>query len=222
MPPPQQSTQKNLFRSIFARRTAFLIVFFIVFMLSYGILFAIDFIPETPKEDEANATVVTQEQEAIPVVSVMVDPYPQRMLIDALDKNIAILNPESRAIAELDIALLSGAVRHPDSADFAEAGNMFLFGHSSYLPTVFNKNFQAFNDIQKLVWGDVIRVQSSDTEYRYRVSKVYKTKASETDVTFDHDSPKLTLVTCDSFGSKDERFVVEAELIDTSVLIEGT
>ena len=126
-----------------------------------------------------------------------------------------IQNPKGRAVAELDKALLTGAVRHPDSADFKNTGNMFLFGHSSYLPHVFNKNFQAFNDIQKLVWGDIIRVQSSDTEYRYRVNNVYKTKAGDAEVTLDHARAKLTLVTCNSFGSKDERFVVEAELFET-------
>ena len=65
------------------------------------------------------------------------------------------------------------------------------------------------------MWGDIIRVQSSDTEYRYRVNNVYKTKAGDAEVTLDHESAKLTLVTCNSFGSKDERFVVEAELFET-------
>jgi LPXTG-site transpeptidase (sortase) family protein len=215
MPPTPETEQKNFLERIFAHKTAFLIVFFIVFIVTYGILFALDLIPEPPEENEATEAEAANEEEVIPIA---VDPYPQRMFIDALDKEVAILNPESRAIPDLDIALLSGVVRHPDSADFADEGNMFLFGHSSYLPNVFNKNFQAFNDIQKLVWGDVIRIQSSDTEYRYRVSKVYKTKASETTVALDHDSAKLTLVTCDSFGSKDERFVVEADLIETKVL----
>lgn len=193
-------------------------IFFIVFAVTYGVLFAMDFIPEAPENGEGGVEVI-EEQETILVSPAVVDPYPQRMIIEALNKDIVIQNPESREIADLDTALLSGAVRHPDSADFAEKGTMFLFGHASYLPHVFNKNFQAFNDIQKLVWGDSIRVQSSDTEYWYRVSKVYKTKASEAEVTLQHDSAKLTLVTCNSFGTKDERFVVEAELVETTPLL---
>ena len=98
---------------------------------------------------------------------------------------------------------------------------MFLFGHSSYLPHVLNKNFQAFNDIQKLVWGDIIRVQSSDTERQYRVSRVYKTAASEAEVSFEGEGTRLTLVTCNSFGTKDDRFVVEAELVETRSLPES-
>lgn len=212
--PPQNP--KDLFEKILARKTAFLAVFFIVFLLTYGVLFAVDFIPEAPAQNEATATAVRKEE--MPVVPEIVDPYPQRLIIDALNKDIVIQNPESRAIADLDAALLLGAVRHPDSADFAKVGTMFLFGHASYLPHVFNKNFQTFNEIQKLVWGDIIRVQSSDTEYRYRVSKVYQTKASEAEVILANDRARLTLVTCNSFGSKDDRFVIEAELIETKAI----
>jgi LPXTG-site transpeptidase (sortase) family protein len=219
MPPTETPEQKGFLENILAHKAAFVIVFFIIFILTYGILIAIDFIPETPKEEEEPVTMIEAKQEEIPLApAVVVDPYPTRIFIDSLDKDIKILNPESREVTDLDTALFSGVVRHPDSADFATVGTMFLFGHSSYLPHVFNKNFQAFNEIQKLVWGDIIRLQSSDTEYRYRVSKVYKTKAGDADVALEHDSAKLTLVTCNSFGSKDERFVVEAELVETRAL----
>lgn len=213
MPPFPPS---GLFDRILARKGAFFLVFFLIFFLTYGLLYAIDFIPEKPEEEKEPAPIVREEPEPLPPVAA--DPYPQRMIIDALDKNIVIQNPASREVADLDKALLTGAVRHPDSADFADTGNIFLFGHSSYLPHVFNKNFQAFNEIQKLTWGDIIRVQSSDTEYRYRVVRVYKTKVSEAKVTLDGEEATLTLVTCNSFGAKDERFVVEAELVETQKL----
>jgi LPXTG-site transpeptidase (sortase) family protein len=109
-------------------------------------------------------------------------------------------------------------VRHPDSADFKNVGNIFILGHSSYLPNVVNKSFQAFNGIQKMTWGDKIRLQSADTEYIYRVEKVYKTKASDAVVPPTPGKARLTLATCNSFGSKDDRFVVEAVLIDTKPL----
>ncbi|MCA9366570.1 sortase, partial [Candidatus Kaiserbacteria bacterium] len=108
------------------------------------------------------------------------DPLPSRIIFDALDgKSVTVLNPTSNSVAALDEALLTGVVRHPDSADLVSNGNVFILGHSSYLPNVFNKNFQAFNGIQNLTWGDTIRVQSSDTEYIYRVDKVFKAKTSE-------------------------------------------
>ncbi|MBI4086382.1 sortase [Candidatus Kaiserbacteria bacterium] len=216
MPPPDNN---GLFERILAHKLSFFVVFFIVFLVSYGVLYAVDFIPEAPEEKEEPVPAVTTDPEPAPLV--VTDPYPKRMIIEALEKDIVIQNPESRTVADLDKALLTGAVRHPDSATFAEDGTMFLFGHSSYLPHVFNKNFQAFNDVQKLVWGDIIKVQSSNVEYRYRVNKVYKTKAEDASVTLGGTKKKLTLVTCNSFGSKDERFVVEADLVETVALAEN-
>ena len=214
--------KKDLFERIWERKFIFFAVFLTVFTISYGILFAIDFIPEAPENEENSVALEaenTQISEEI-LDEIVVDPLPVRIIIDALDRDVEVLNPESREIADLDAALLDGAVRHPDSADFSETGNMFLFGHSSYLPTVHNRNFQAFNGIQDLVWGDVIRVQSGDMEYVYRVQKVYKTSASVGTILLDNTESKLTLSTCNSFGSKDDRFIVEADLVDSYPLVD--
>lgn len=143
---------------------------------------------------------------------------PVEIQIDKLNKRVEILNPESRSVSVLDSALQKGAVRHPDSANLAQEGNMFILGHSSRLPNVFNKNYQAFNDIETLEWGDTIRVFSNDTEYIYRVEKVYEAKASTVVVPIANTGARLTLATCDSFGSKDDRFIVEASLQGTKPL----
>jgi LPXTG-site transpeptidase (sortase) family protein len=207
--------EKDLFDRIWEQKLTFVLVFFGIITLTYGILFAIDFIPEAPEVTEK-----TEELSPAPTVEIVrdevksLDPTPNRIIIDKLDREIVILNPDTSTIEALDAALLEGVVRHPDSADFGQEGTMFLLGHSSYLPNVFNKNFQAFNGIQKLTWGDRIRVQSSDTEYVYRVDRVYETKASEAEIEIVTGEPKLALATCDSFGAKDDRFVVEATLIE--------
>lgn len=148
-----------------------------------------------------------------------IDPLPLKIVFDDLNgKTISVQNPTSRAIPDLDNALLSGVVRHPDSADFVNVGNIFILGHSSYLPNVFNKNFQAFNEIQSLTWGDTIRLQSGDTEYVYQVDRVYKANASALEVPNSRGEAKLTLATCNSFGSKDDRFIVEASLVEKRTL----
>jgi LPXTG-site transpeptidase (sortase) family protein len=214
----------ELYRQIRLRKGAFFVMFFVAVLLAYTVLFIIDFIPEPIKEvpvDEsaiqAQVAEVAEEeqdvevtQEVVPVVD---SPLPLKIIFDTLDKEITVLNPESREVAALDTALLDGAVRHPDSADFADDGNIFILAHSSYLPNVFNKNFQAFNGIQDLTWGDTVRLQSEDMEYVYRVDKVYKAKASELFVPETPGEAKLTLATCNSFGSKDDRFMVEATLV---------
>ncbi len=137
---------------------------------------------------------------------------PVEIHIDRLDRTIPVLNPVSRAIDDLDAALLNGAVRHPDSADFEREGNIFILGHSSRLPNVMNRNFQIFNSIENLKWGDVIRVRSYDMEYIYRVDRVYEAKASQVTIPIAGTGPRLTLVTCDNLGAIEDRFILEATL----------
>lgn len=217
----------TLFERMWERKGPFWLAFFVVFMISYGALYAVDFVPQRPApaqqaaDTEITPAVVDKDesvQESAVEVSRVALPYPVRIVIDELGTDVRVLNPQENTIAALDAALLEGVVRHPDSANFSETGTMFLFGHSSYLPVVHNKNFQAFNGIQKLRWGDTVRVFSEDAEYVYRVTTVAKVAASDTSVSLDSEKNRLVLVTCNSFGSKDDRFMVEAELIEKRAL----
>lgn len=209
---------------IWERKYAFFGVFMLILMLTYGALYAVDFYPEpttatstpmTALEPAATGTVpvVNLSEKPVAKAPATTDPLPTRILIDKLDREVKVLNPKSDTIEAMDAALLEGVVRHPDSATFAKTGTMFFLGHSSYLPTVYNKNFQAFNGIQKLEWGDEIRVQSKSTEYVYRVQKVYEVKASVASADIQWKKAAIVLVTCNSFGSKDDRFVVEGYLV---------
>lgn len=243
-------TPGPLFTSAFEQRVVFFLVFMGVLSLTYGFLFVIDFLPETPKDTSVMPALMTatttpttpttsvplktpgettspstlstpsapsshDQLIASPSHTSSIDPYPNEIIFDTLDhKSVKVLNPNSRSITALDNALLSGVVRHPDSASFVNTGTIFLLGHSSYLPVVHNKNFQAFNGIQKLAWGDTVRLRSTDTEYVYRVDRVYQAKAEDSEVKIVTGTPKLTLATCNSFGAKDDRFVVEATLVE--------
>lgn len=154
-----------------------------------------------------------------PPVAASASAIPQTMILDSLGgRRVPVVNPTSRAIADLDEALLSGAVRHPDSADFSSDGNIFILGHSSHLPNVINRNFQVFNGLENMTWGDRIRLHSDTTEYIYRVERVYEALASEVIVPFTPGEARLTLATCNNFGSRDDRFIVEARLIGTQAL----
>jgi LPXTG-site transpeptidase (sortase) family protein len=207
------------------KAAAFLFVFFVVFTLSYVVLTAFGAVPTSDVSsadselatlgttDEATEVVATTTVDAEPAVVPTEDVLPFTIIIDKLDRELPVLNPQSRTIADLDTALLDGVVRHPDSATFADDGNMFILGHSSYLPKVNNPYFQAFNGIQNLEWGDTIRVRSGDTEYVYEVERVYKAKANELEVPIANTGKRLTLATCNSFGSKDDRHIVEAKFL---------
>jgi LPXTG-site transpeptidase (sortase) family protein len=219
------------------RKIAFLITFFVIFTFSYAILYALDFYPEPAKSEakEVTSPITPAQTDVIktpviaPVASTSVVTHaaqtgatlpinailPIKMVIPTLNKTVTVLNPAGSSVSALDTALLSSVARHPESATLGENGNIFIMGHSSYLPVVHNHNYQALNGIQNLKWGDTISLFSSDTEYVYRVEKVYKAKASTLTVPVGGPDKTLTLATCNSFGTKDDRFIVEATLIST-------
>lgn len=219
--------ETSLFDAIWAKKVPFLVAFFVIFTVTYGVLYAIDFLPEAPQEtevEEATGTETDEVEEAdtdgdtpeAPVARVSPS-NPIAIAIPSLDRSVKVLNPDDSSVAALDEALLSGVVRHPDSAQLGEEGNILILGHSSYLPTVLNSNYQAFNGVQKLNWGDTIVLESADgIVYTYRVEKVYEEKASEVQIKTDVTGKRLTLITCNSFGTKEDRFIVEATLIDTA------
>lgn len=223
------------FEEIWERKVAFLLTFFLVFTMTYIALVALDWLPEEPAaeesvEVEAETTVesgVSAEENTAQAKAVVEDIstiisdeiiLPTSISIKKLDKVVPVLNPSSRNIADLDNALLNGVVRHPDSATLSQNGTVFILGHSSYLPKVLNKNFQAFNGIQKLEWGDIIEVSSENYVFEYRVEKVYRAQAKDVTVPIAGDEKTLTLATCNSFGSVDDRYIVEAKQISVKAL----
>jgi LPXTG-site transpeptidase (sortase) family protein len=216
----------QLFEQIWAVKTKFLVVFFVIFTISYLILSAVDFLPEPVEEVEvkAEATMAQNneqpefENEGTVTIVEETNVLPLEIKIEKLGKTVTVLNPESRSIADLDNALLNGVVRHPDSATLAQNGNVFILGHSSYLPNVFNPNFQAFNGIQDLVWGDMIEVKSENNVYIYRVEKVYRANAQDITVPIAGEEKLLTIATCNSFGSVDDRYIVEAKQVEVRSL----
>ncbi len=235
----------TLIELIWEQKITFLGTFFVVLTGTYVFLAAVDFLPEPPpvteemETDETKSLVGAAGDMASSTVAAPIDAtvgaleavtatatvqpeevsaLPVSIVIKKLDKTIVVHNPTSRAIAALDAALLDGVVRHPDSATLTQDGAMFLLGHSSYLPHVFNKNFQAFNGIQDLQWGDEIDVISDTSVYHYRVDKVYRAKAQEVTVPIAGSERTLTLATCNSFGSVDDRYIVEATQVGVDLL----
>ena len=138
---------------------------------------------------------------------------PTRIVIDKVGIDTAVLNPVKSDLATLDAELLGGAVRYPHSATLDKEGSVLIFGHQSYLPVVRNKAFKAFNDVQKLTAGDEIRVYSADRVYTYQVRSVVLVHADVSSVPLETAGHTLTLVTCNSLGTKEERYILKADLI---------
>jgi LPXTG-site transpeptidase (sortase) family protein len=127
-----------------------------------------------------------------------------------------VQNPSSTDIEDLDEALFKGAVRYPTSAKLGEEGNVLVFGHSSYLPIVHNQSFKAFNEISKLEEGAPIFIYSDGRRYTYAVESVEPANIENDAIPLAVDGAKLTLVTCNSFGDKTDRFIVTARLVNVT------
>ena len=136
--------------------------------------------------------------------------YPTRISISSVATDGVIVNPNSPNVDILDNALTQGAVRYPGSG-LPGIGNMFIFGHSTGFKIVQNKSFKIFNNIQNVKAGDEINVYTDKNVYIYKAISVEEVNKDETLVEFNTKGPAmLTLSTCDSFGSKSDRFVVKA------------
>ncbi len=136
--------------------------------------------------------------------------YPNRIVIPAVGTDGAVKNPSSINIDVLDNALTEGAVRYPGSG-VPGIGNMFIFGHSTGFKIVQNNAYKIFNKIKNVKEGDEVQVFSDKNVYIYKVTTVEEVNKDETLVEFNTKGPAmLTLSTCDSFGSKTDRFVVKA------------
>lgn len=211
-----------------------LVVFLAIFFLMCVFLVLIDFIPEAPKLAAATptttprVTTVAELTKSAPVqnVNLIAGPTPAvmqaetglrptRIVVAKVGVDAPVLNPVKSDIATLDNALLSGAVRYPGTAHLNEEGSVVIFGHQSYLPVVHNKAFKAFNDLQKLNQGDVISVYAGDTEFRYAVRSVQLVTTDFGSIALETKGQTLTLVTCNSLGAKEERYIVKADLIGT-------
>lgn len=214
-------TWGELVDALLLRKVAFLMTFFVVFLTTYALLAWFDLLPEAPTpeapviEEPVTETALTLGVVEEPAPAPALPVFPDTLVIDGLDRTVPVLNPNSRKVADLDAALLYGVVRHPDSATLEQVGTVLVLGHSSYLPTVLNPNFQAFNGIQHLEFGDTVRLQSGDVEYVYRVDRVYRAKAQDISVPIAGEEHRLVLATCNSFGSVDDRYIVEAGLLET-------
>lgn len=138
---------------------------------------------------------------------------PTRIIIPSIAVDTKVYIPRNTSIAVLDTELQKGPVYYPGSGTI-NSGNMFIFGHSTGHAVVINKAYKVFNELKNLNPGDIIYVESEGKRFTYKVRSVDKVDKDETLVTFDTKAHLLTLSTCNSFGSKSDRFVVVAEFVN--------
>lgn len=214
---------EDIVRVFHARPLAFSLIAGIVFILFFGLGLLFGLIPDLDQEpaDETSSFsgtgtvnhVVTRTRD-------VVGDEPVRIIIDAIGVDASIETPTSDDINVLDEALLRGVVHYPGSGDLEDTSNMFLFGHSTGFRVVQNQAFKAFNNLNDLVKGDLIRVRSEDKEYLYKVQSVTLVNADNAFVELTNKKKMLTLSTCNTFGQKQDRYVVEATYLSSYIFTE--
>ena len=228
--------KKGVLAQVESKSGAFAVVFLLLFGITFGFLMLVGATPDAPGttkdsdlalngSDGATATsgqtpASAQQGDATPATSISAadgsGQLPTRVIISKIGLNVTVSNPDTTDANVLDNALSKGAVRYPTSGSLGQNGTVLLFGHSSYLPIVHNQAYKTFDGIQDLKPGDIISVYSGSTEYRFSVTGVKVADATSDVVELPADAQHLTLVTCDSFATKSNRFVVTADLVSTN------
>lgn len=191
---------------------AFIFTFATLFGLTFVFLAAVNASPELALADIAQESV-TEAVAISPSATQMQSAFPVRVAAKSIGLDATVVNPPDTNIEILNKALLEGAVRYPTSAQLGVDGTLLLFGHSSYLPVVNNRAYKTFNNIQKLAEGEIISVYTDSYEYRYRVTSVESANATADAVSLPQDGKYLKLVTCNTFGKKEDRFIVSAVFV---------
>lgn len=232
---------KGILEKVSERSDSFAIAFVVFFFITFGFLTLVGATPNrsgavdsqiaetpavsgaadtaspvftpTPTAAPASQTVHTAPTNPAAVPSPGGIEAPVKVVIKKIGLNVSISNPDSTDVEVLDQNLLHGAVRYPSSALLGVDGTMLLFGHSSYLPIVHNQAYKAFDGIQNLQNGDIISVYSGTTEYQYSVTSERVADATSDVIELPQNGRHLTLVTCDSFATKSNRFVVTGDLV---------
>lgn len=208
---------------ILTKRWNFLWAFLLTFFITLSALIALGIAPKeliitssAPTRPVGTVGTTTPRANFEPLFARGAGEAPVGIEIPSVGVKANVSNPTATDIPTLDEALLTGAVRYPSSARMGEEGNVLIFGHSSYLPVVHNQSFKAFNEIAKLEVGAPILVYSNGRRYTYAVESVRPADVANDAIPLTTDGALLTLVTCNSFGDKSDRYIVTASLVSVA------
>lgn len=214
----------------------FLAPFVLGFIVAFGVFFLVGFVPSyvdgttsdvkysvgtiEPGRVYAAGSIETSVSLArLPILGEETSPAaaPTRIIARSIGLDLPVANPSSTDVAVLDKALTTATVRYPSSGLLGQKGNVLVFGHSSRLPVVYNPLYKAFNRISELKAGAIVSLEGNGLLYNYQVTTIRRADASEDYIDIATDKgARLTLLTCDTFGKKSARWVVEAIFVDTT------
>lgn len=218
---------------IIEQKYTFAMIFFSVSFSTFAFMYMAGLIPEELRSVRSDVSASTEADDDIdelvrntPSTGNRVtaalpagarEELPVRIRAERLGIDVPVVNPTSTGIALLDEELKRGVVRYPTSGKLGKE-NMLIFGHSTSIRVVNNQMYKAFNGLKDAKIGDTIIVESGTTAYIYKVFSVRLTTTEEALVEFKPGRNMLTLSTCNTFGKKEERYVVEADFVEAVAL----
>jgi LPXTG-site transpeptidase (sortase) family protein len=190
----------------------FFVNLFIILTITFSILYFFGLVPDAFKSIIGREPVLESKGNRV-------GDLPLSIKIPVIGVDAQVYNPATTSTEVLDSYLLKGAVRYPGSGLLGGSGNIFIFGHNTGIKIVNNQAFKTFNGLKDLKPGDLIYVYSEKTEYVYKVLNVKMVGADKALVEFSTKSEMLTISTCNNFGAKSDRYVVESEFISKNPIV---
>lgn len=185
--------------------------FFIILIITFSTLYLFGLVPDSLKSIIGREPVKESKGNRV-------GDLPLSIKISTIGVDSPIYNPSTTTAEVLDEFLLKGAVRYPGSGLLGGDGNIFIFGHSTGIKIVNNQAFKTFNGIKNLKEGDMISVFSDKYEYLYKVLSVSMVGADKVLVEFNTKNEMLTLSTCNTFGEKSDRYIVESKFVSKKLI----
>ena len=146
-------------------------------------------------EDTEIVTAAGNERPARQIAGVSTGGLPTRIVVPSagVDTSIAevgVVIQDGRAAWE---TAWRAAGHHLDSAMPGQPGNMVITGHVSVAD---RGNLAVFEQLDRVVEGDIVEVYSGETLYRYSVNKVLTVPPSAVKLLRSDSAATVTLVTC--------------------------
>lgn len=110
-------------------------------------------------------------------------------------------------------ALAKGVAQFKGSSNPDGAGNLFIFGHSSYFAKAVGDYKEVFKELNLLKEGDEFVIHYKKTPYRYKVTKSYETNDKDWSIlapSKDSNEKTITIMTCWPPGTIQNRWVIRA------------
>lgn len=203
--------KQGIISTIIENKIYFLVNLFIILTLTFSSLYLFGLVPESFKYMIGRAPVKESKGNRV-------GNLPLSIKIPNIGVDAQIYNPATTSIDILNDYLSKGAVRYPGSGLLDGGGNIFVFGHSTGFKIVNNQAYKTFNGIEDLKKDDLIHVYSDKYDYTYKVTFVKLVSADKALVEFNTKNNMLTLSTCDNFGAKSDRYVVESVFVSKTSL----